>query len=60
MVIGGVILTIYFGYLEDKFGFYSGEQDVVTRRNPRVNEILKSLDRIEKKLEHEGLCGKID
>lgn len=43
-------VLVLLGYLEDKLGFFSEEQKVHGVRNPQLNEILKRLDRIERKL----------
>ena len=42
-----VLLMIFIGYLEDKFGFYRKEQEVINRRNPQINLILDKLEKIE-------------
>ena len=41
---------ILLGFLEDRLGFFAEEQQVTSRRNPQMNEILSRLKRIEKKL----------
>ena len=43
-----IFLMVFFGYLEDKLGFYTEESRAHTRRNPTLTEINKRLDRIEK------------
>jgi hypothetical protein len=45
-----VFLMILFGFLEERFGFFSEEQKLFGARNPHTREILARLDRIEKKL----------
>lgn len=50
MYIGIIIAMIYFGYLEDKFGFFKEEIKTQQKRNPYMNEIIERLDRIEKKI----------
>jgi len=44
------IVLILLGLLEDKLGFFAEEQKVNASRNPQLNDIVKRLDRIEKKL----------
>ena|SRR3989339_724178 len=46
-----IFLMISFGYLEERFGFFSEEQKVSGLKNPHTREILERLERIEKKLE---------
>ena len=48
--IGLTLILVLFGYLEDKFGFYTEEQRMHSTRNPQMTEILKRLKTIEKRL----------
>ena len=48
--IGIIFLMVFFGYLEDRAGFYREEAREAAKRNPYFKEILERLDRIEKKL----------
>ena len=50
ILVLGLFLITFMGYIEDKLGFYSTELKASQRRNPQINEILERLDRIEKKL----------
>ncbi len=50
ILILGIILITFFGFLEDKLGFYSTEIKASQKRNPQINEILIRLERIEKKI----------
>ena len=45
-----IFLMIFFGYLEDKAGFYREEAKAAAEKNPYFREIIDRLDRIEKKL----------
>ena len=45
----GLFGMLLFGFLEDKLGFYSQEQKTTQSRSPVLNDIVKRLDRIEKK-----------
>lgn len=47
----GVIMMILFGFIEEKLGFYGEEQKVSYSRNPYMQDIVKRLDSIEKKLD---------
>jgi hypothetical protein len=47
-----ILIMILFGYLEDKLGFFSEEARIVTRRNPQMEEILRRLEKIEKKIDN--------
>ncbi len=42
---------IFVGYIEDKLGFFKEEQKVSSIRNPQLNDIIKRLERIERKLD---------
>ncbi|MBN1502872.1 hypothetical protein JW930_04970 [Candidatus Woesearchaeota archaeon] len=46
-----IILIIFFGFLEDKLGFYSQEQKTVQSRSPYFKDINERLKRIEEKIE---------
>ena len=48
--IGIVVLMVFFGYLEDKAGFYREEVKETAKRNPYFKEIVERLDKIEKQL----------
>ncbi len=48
--LGIIFLMIFFGYLEDRAGFYREEVREAAKRNPYFKEILERLDKIEKKL----------
>ena len=50
IIIAGFAGLVLFGYLEDRLGFFREESKAATRRNPQITEILKRLERIEKKL----------
>ena len=50
--IGIIFLMILFGYLEDRAGFYREEAKAAAKRNPYFEEIVKRLDKIEKKLKN--------
>ncbi|MFC1723639.1 hypothetical protein ACFL0V_05855 [Nanoarchaeota archaeon] len=45
-----ILLMVFFGYLEDKAGFHREEIKEVTKRNPVFDDIIKRLERIEKKI----------
>ncbi|MBR9699059.1 hypothetical protein GOV09_01220 [Candidatus Woesearchaeota archaeon] len=45
-----IVMLVLLGFLEDRLGFFEEEQKVTAKRNPHLNEIIKRLDRIEKKL----------
>jgi len=45
-----IFLLIFLGYIEDKAGFHKEEMKTVSEKNPTFNEILRRLDRIEKKV----------
>jgi hypothetical protein len=51
LFILGVALTILFGYIEDRLGFYKEEQRTTQSRSPYFNEIVERLDKIEKNLD---------
>ena len=44
------LALILFGYLEDRMGFFTEEQKVQALRNPQLTDIVKRLERIERKL----------
>lgn len=46
-----VLLMVFLGYLEDRAGFHREEAHEISKRNPMMNDILKRLERIEKKLD---------
>jgi len=46
-----IVLMILFGYFEDKLGFFREESRITTKRNPQIEELLRRLERIEKKLD---------
>lgn len=48
--IGLVLLMILFGYIEDWAGFHREEVHTIAKRNPYFDDIVKRLERIEKKL----------
>ena len=45
-----IFLLILLGYVEDKAGFHNEEMKTMGDKNPTFNEILKRLDRIEKRI----------
>jgi hypothetical protein len=47
-----IVFLVFFGYLEDRAGFQREETHEIAKRNPVYNDILKRLDRIEKKIEN--------
>ncbi len=49
--LGLFLILVLLGYLEDKLGFFSAEQDVHAKRNPQIAKILKRLDQIEAKID---------
>lgn len=49
--IAGASMMIFFGYMEDKLGFYREEQKTTQSRSPYFGDMVKRLDRIEKQLE---------
>lgn len=50
ILIVGLFLIIFVGYLEDKLGFFKTEVQASQMRNPQLMEVLERLDRIEKKI----------
>lgn len=50
LFIFGLFMMLLFGYLEDRFGFYSQEQRTTQSRSPYMREIIDRLEKIEKKL----------
>jgi len=51
IIITGTILLIVLGWVEDKLGAFSKENELRLDRWPQFNTILKKLDRMEKQLE---------
>ena len=47
----GLIGMFFFGYLEDKLGFYKQEQRTTQSRSPYLTDIVNRLERIESKLD---------
>lgn len=45
-----ILLMMIFGYLEDRAGFHREELRAQSERNPYFKEIIKRLDKIEKKI----------
>lgn len=48
----GLAGMLFFGFVEDKLGFYSQEKKATESRSPYMNEILSRLKRIEEKIEN--------
>ncbi len=46
-----LLMLILLGYIEDKAGFHREELHEVAKKNPLLNDIIKRLDRIEKKMD---------
>ncbi|MBN2423139.1 hypothetical protein JXB41_08000 [Candidatus Woesearchaeota archaeon] len=46
----GILGLVFLGFIEDRLGFYRTEIKTSQKRNPQMNEILRRLDRIEKKI----------
>lgn len=51
MFIFGLSLMLFFGFLEDRLGFYRQEQKTVQSRSPYFKEIIDRLEKIEKKIQ---------
>ena len=47
ILIGGIILMIFFGYMDDKLGFHREEHRAVAQKNPYFVEIIDRLEKIE-------------
>lgn len=50
ILIFGLLILTFFGWLDDKLGFHELERKHVENRNPYMKEILERLERIEKKI----------
>ena len=46
LTIGGVMLLVFFGWLDDHFGFFNEETRAIQKRNPDLQRILRIVEGI--------------
>ena len=51
--VGWIFFMIFFGWFEDKLGFYKAEKGTMESRSPALTEIIKKLNNIEDMLKND-------